>query len=190
MSLRPWRAGEKSLSLDIRAHLRPLRKMQFFRQVNLSSCATFRGAIRLFFCPIFRGFLGGPHTLGCILRCTRIVNVGCSSLYFYARTNLQTPISCPVNLLSNAVCTLQCCNTHCHHICEGICFPKKYHHSIVTAIMSSCRELRREHLQWAAFSYNRDASDDPEPYRSLILERQRLHANGLRLAARALLGGR
>ena len=55
----------------------------------------------------------------------------------------------------------------------------------------SCRsQVQRDSQRWATFRFNRDVADDPEPYRSLVLERQRIEADGKRIAEAFLSGGR
>ena len=56
--------------------------------------------------------------------------------------------------------------------------------------MSVFSQIRKEDLQWAQLKFDRDVVEDPEPYRSLVLERQRLAARSVFLAEELRTGGR
>ena len=55
----------------------------------------------------------------------------------------------------------------------------------------SCRsQIQRDSQQWATFRFNANVPDIPEPYRSLVLERQRIQDNEDRIHLRKSTGGR
>ena len=56
--------------------------------------------------------------------------------------------------------------------------------------MQVFRELFREEFQWVTFAFDADMVDDPEPYKSLVLERQRCLAKQAFIAQAQLTGGR
>ena len=56
--------------------------------------------------------------------------------------------------------------------------------------MSVFSQIRREDLQWAQSKFDWDVVEDHEPYRSLVLERQRLGARSVFLGEELRTGGR
>ena len=56
--------------------------------------------------------------------------------------------------------------------------------------MSVYSQVRRDDSQWAQSKFDRDVVEDPEPYISLALERQRLDARAKFLAHELRTGGR
>ena len=56
--------------------------------------------------------------------------------------------------------------------------------------MSATNHFRREEHEWATFRFNPNEPDNPEPYRSLVLERQRIQAIEDRIYLAKLNGGR
>lgn len=56
--------------------------------------------------------------------------------------------------------------------------------------MTQFRETSRRDYKWATFNFDADAVDDPEPYRSLIKERQRIAARLQVISQQLLTGGR
>ena len=56
--------------------------------------------------------------------------------------------------------------------------------------MSVYSQVRSDDIQWAPFKFDRDVVGDPEPYRSLVLERQKLAARAEFLAEELRTGGR
>ena len=56
--------------------------------------------------------------------------------------------------------------------------------------MAATNHLRREGREWAVFRFNPHVDAEPEPYRSLVLERQRIQAMEDRIHLIKLTGGR
>ena len=56
--------------------------------------------------------------------------------------------------------------------------------------MAASSQIRRDAREWAVFRFNPHVEADPEPYRSLVLERQRIQAMEDRIHLRKMTGGR